>query len=359
MKTFTTLFVAWILLTFVPPGSAEEPPGLKLSAYLETYYLYDFNEPASHDRPPFIFSYNRHNEFNLNLGLVKAAYSEGRFRGNIALMAGTYANANLAAEPGVLKNVYEANTGIKLSKEKDLWIDLGIFPSHIGFESAIGKDSWVLTRSIMAENSPYYEAGAKVSYTTSDGKWLISGLILNGWQRIQHVEGNNTPAFGTQIAYKPGSNITLNSSTFVGSDKPDSSRQMRYFHDFYGIFQLTPKLGLTVGFDIGSEQKAKGSGDYNVWWTPIAIVRYAVDDRVAIAGRLEYYSDENGVIIATGTPNGFKTFGYSVNLDYAVSDQLLWRIEARGLHSEDEIFTKDSGVSSENYTLATSFAMSF
>ena len=31
--------------------------------------------------------------------------------GQIALAAGTYMNANYAAEPGVLKNIYEANAG--------------------------------------------------------------------------------------------------------------------------------------------------------------------------------------------------------------------------------------------------------
>jgi hypothetical protein len=162
-------------------------------------------------------------------------------------MTGTYANANLSAEPGVLKNILEANAGVKISKNKNLWIDAGIFGSHIGFESAIGKDCWNLTRSILADNTPYYEAGAKISYTTDNGKWFLSGMVLNGWQRIQRVDGNSLPSFGTQITFKPTSTVTLNSSSFIGTDKPDSARQMRYFHNFYGIFQVSSKLGVTVG----------------------------------------------------------------------------------------------------------------
>jgi hypothetical protein len=60
-------------------------------------------------------------------------------RANLALMAGTYAQDNLAAEQDALKYVNEANIGIKISKTKNLWIDAGIMPSHIGWESAIGK----------------------------------------------------------------------------------------------------------------------------------------------------------------------------------------------------------------------------
>ncbi len=132
-----------------------------ISGYAEVYYAYDLSQPDDHQRPSFLYSHNRHNEFNLNLGFVKAAYNADRLRGNLAIAAGTYMNANYATEPGVLKNVFEANGGVKLSKNSNLWLDAGIFASHIGFESAISKDCSTLTRSILAENSPYYESGAK------------------------------------------------------------------------------------------------------------------------------------------------------------------------------------------------------
>lgn len=159
---------------------------LTISGYIESYYTYDFNKPADNNRPGFIYSHNRHNEFNLNLGFIRGSYTTDKVRGNLALAAGTYMNANYAAEPGVLKNIYEANAGFKIGK-KNLWLDAGIFPSHIGFESAIGKDNWTLTRSIVADNSPYYEAGAKLTFTTDNNKWVFSGLALNGWQLIKRM----------------------------------------------------------------------------------------------------------------------------------------------------------------------------
>jgi hypothetical protein len=337
----------------------QDDSSFTFSGLFEAYYSYDFDNPDDHKRPFFLFSYNKHNEANVNLGFIKAAYTTERVRGNFALMAGTYSNANLAAESGVLKNIYEANAGIKISEEKDLWIDGGIFASHIGFESAVGPTCWTLTRSILAENSPYYESGAKVSYTTSDGKWLLSGLILNGWQHIERPEGNNTPAFGTQLTYKPSDTFLFNYSTFIGNDKLDDAEQWRYFHDFYAIVQLTPKFGVTVGFDIGQEEKPTGEDGFNVWWTPIIIVRYSISDKVNLAARAEYYNDEDGVIISTGTPNGFNTAGYSVNVDYAFTDRILWRIEGRGFHSEDEIFNVSDDPSDSNFAVTTSISLTF
>jgi hypothetical protein len=348
------------------PDSLTEPKLLKqvsnhltISGYIETYYGYDLSNPDNHTRPDFVYSYNRHNEVNINLGFIKAAYATDKVRANIALMTGTYTNANLAAEPGVLKNIFEANAGVKISKRKNIWLDAGIFTSHIGFESAIGKDCWNLTRSILADNSPYYESGVKVSYTSDNGNWFVSGLVLNGWQHIQRVDGNNTPAFGHQLTYKPTSKITLNSSSFIGSDTPDSSRQMRYFHNLYGIFQLHEEFGILFGFDIGVQQKSKGSSSYNTWFSPVVQARYNLSDKSTIAARLEYYSDVNGIIISNVTLHGFQTYGYSVNLDYKIAENVLWRTEAKGFSSKDKLFILDNKPNNVNYVLTTSLAISF
>jgi Putative beta-barrel porin-2, OmpL-like. bbp2 len=250
-------------LCFAQTDSSKS--SIQFSGYLEAYYAYDLGNPQNHNKPDFIYSHNRHNEVSLNVGYIKAAYMHDKARANFALMAGTYANVNLASEPGVLKNVLEANIGVRLSKQKNLWIDGGVFESHIGFESETGKNCWNLTRSILADNSPYYESGVKLGYTSDNQKWFLSLLYLNGWQTIQRPDGFNRPAFGHQITYTPNSNITLNSSSFVGSDTPDSTQQTRYFHNLYGIFQAHKRLGITAGFDIGAQQKIMNATTYDVW----------------------------------------------------------------------------------------------
>lgn len=356
-KLITASLILLSINSFAQTDTTKSP--FTFSGYLETYYAYDFGNPDNHNRPAFMYSHNRHNEFNLNLGFVKASYNTDNVRANLALATGTYMNANYAAEPSVLKNIYEANAGMKISKNKNLWIDAGVFSSHIGFESAVGIDNWTLTRGIYAENSPYFETGAKISYTTDNGKWFVSGLVLNGWQRIQRADGNNTLAFGHQLTYKPNSKITLNSSSFIGNDKADSTRQMRYFHNLYGIFQITEKFALTAGFDIGAEQKSKGSSSYNTWYTPILIAKFSPAEKHNIAVRGEYYSDKNGAIIGTGTPNGFKTWGYSINYDYLIRTNVMWRIEGRGFSSQDRVFTMNDKPSNNNYFITTSLAIAF
>ena len=358
MKMKKILFGTVILMSM--QLMAQDSTGsLTISGYAEAYYQYDFNKPSDNNRPGFIYSHNRHNEFNLNLGFIKANYTAARVRANLALAAGTYMNANYAAEPGVLKNIYEANAGVKLSKNKNLWLDAGIMPSHIGFESAVSKDCWNMTRSILADNSPYFEAGAKITYTSHNGKWLVSGMALNGWQRITRVNGNSLMSWGTQIQYKPSDKFLLNYSTFIGTDKPDSARLSRLFHNIYGIFNVTDKFGITAGFDIGTEEKFPGSDDKNTCYSPVLILKYTFHNKWAIAVRGEYYSDEDGVVIATGTLNGFKTTGFSLNIDYSPMKNFIVRLEARNLSSKDEIFIKPSGITNNNTFITSSIAVSF
>lgn len=331
----------------------------QFSAYVEAYFSYDFAQPDAHLRPNFVYSHNKHNELNLNLGLAKMSYAKNQVRANFALMTGTYTQFNMASEPAILQPIYEANVGVQLSKKHNIWVDAGIMPSHIGFESAIGKDCQTLTRSILADNSPYYEAGVKLSHTSPSGQWYLAGLYLNGWQRIQKIEGNQTPAFGTQVLYKPTAKIALNWSTYLGNEQPDGLEKWRYFSNFYGQFQLSNQVNLTAGFDIGTQQAASQSDSYNTWFSPVIIVQYKPTAKFQFAARSEYYEDREGVIITTTTANGFKTYGFSANVDYFVAENVLFRIEARNFSSKDDIFIANGNSSASNTFLTTSLAVSF
>lgn len=332
---------------------------LSFSGYVEAYYTYDVNKPQVHTRPGFIYSHNKADEFAVNLGYLKASYQTANVRANLALAVGTYMNANYSAEQDVMKNIYEADAGVKISRKSDLWIDAGIMPSHIGFESAVSKDCWNLTRSMLADNSPYFETGARLSYTSKSGKWYMAALLVNGWQRIEMNNDNNVPSFGHQITFKPNDKLTLNSSSFIGNDKPDSARQWRFFHDFYAQYQLSKAFGFIAGFDIGAEQKSKGSSSYNCWYSPVIVGKFTLSNKSALAFRAEYYNDKNGVIISTGTPNGFRTFGYSLNYDLKIKDNILWRIEARDLSSKDPIFLNNTTPKKNDLFFTTSLAVSF
>ncbi|MBK8518343.1 MAG: porin [Saprospiraceae bacterium] len=333
-------------------------PKVELSGFIEPYYVYDFNQPKTDYRQIFFYNHNRHNKFNINLGFIEISAQHQKYRANIGWQTGTYATDNYANEQGLLKNIFEANAGISLNKKNNLWLDAGIFASHIGFESANSIDNWTLTRSILAENSPYYLSGAKLTYTPSKKVEFIL-LVSNGWQHIQKIKGNSLQSFGTQIKVLLNNKITLNWSTFVGTDDPDTTRRMRYFNNFYGQFQCTEKFGLIVGLDIGTQQRVKNSSIYSLWFSPVIIGQFSINKNWKTAIRAEYYQDETGIIIATGTINGFKTTGLSLNLDYTPTTNVACRIEGRWLNSKDKIFETKTTPTNDNLIIGTSIAIKF
>jgi hypothetical protein len=333
-------------------------PTINFSGFMDVFYAFDFNMPEGDSRQAFLYNHNRHNEFNLNIGFIKLEVENTKYRGNLALQTGTYANDNYAAEPGTLKNIFEANAGISLNSKNNLWLDAGIFGSHIGFESAVSIDHWTITRSLLAENSPYFLSGAKLTYNPSE-KLEIAALILNGWQRIQRVEGNSLPSFGTQLVYSPSENIIFNWSTFIGTDDPDYMRRMRYFNNFYTQLQITEKIGLIAGIDIGYQERKRFSNEYDLWFSPVMITRYSFNEKWATALRAEYYQDKTGIIIPTGTPNGFETSGISINLDYFPESNIAWRIEGRYLNSSDNIYRVNNTMANDNLMIVSSIAVKF
>ncbi len=331
----------------------QDSSALTFSGYCELYYGFDFDNPQTHEKPFFLYNHKRHNEVNLNLAYAKINYNSGKVRSNLALMTGTYPLYNLASEAEVLRFIYEANIGLKLSRRHNVWLDAGIMTSHIGFESAVASDCWTVSRSIVAENSPYYETGIKLTSTNNNGNFFISILILNGWQRIERPVGVNNPSFGIQLNYKTNEDLTLNYSNFIGTDKPDSLQALRTYHNFYTIYQLNKSWGLTAGFDFGGDKDQNNK--YAWWYSPVLIVKRSLTNSSFLALRAEYFNDTRQVLLTTNTTNGFNTFGFSLNYDYWVAKNAVVRVEGRGLFSKDKIFRQNTG--NNNYSALMSVSL--
>ena len=99
-------------------------------------------------------------QVNLNLAYIDGTLSTDNYRGRIALQTGDSVVSNYLSENDLFwRYIQECSFGYKINE--DLWIDGGIYLSHIGAESFISGDNINYTRSLVAEFSPYYETGVK------------------------------------------------------------------------------------------------------------------------------------------------------------------------------------------------------
>jgi Putative beta-barrel porin-2, OmpL-like. bbp2 len=349
-----TFFLVAKLLAQSDSALQERPSQLTFSTYIETYYSHVLGEKSKQVlKPNFLYSFKENNAININLALLKANYSNNKVRANLALMTGNYAEYNLAAESPLSQAIYEANAGVKLSEKEDLWLDAGVMPSHIGAEGQLANENLSLTRSITAENSPYFETGARLSYLSKNKKWFFAAYILNGWQRIRKLSGSTKLSYGTQIQYKPNTHNTFNSSQFIGTDKPDSDNSLRYFHDFYWQYE-SKRFTNQLTLDIGTENTKSYSG--NNWWGATWLMRYYVFKKLGVSVRVEYFNDEDNVLIS----NPFNAvFGSSLGLEYKIINHALIRLEARSFadpKQAENIYFKVN----KNFTfISTSFSVWF
>ncbi|PRY11367.1 putative OmpL-like beta-barrel porin-2 [Pontibacter ummariensis] len=335
-------------------GIEEDEKPFELSGGVDVYYAYDFSEPIGQERL-FTTQAFRHNGFNLNWGFLQATYATDKVRATFALQTGTYVQANYAAEPNELTRLIgQANAGVRLAE--GVWLDMGILPSHIGYENTFSLNNEIYTRALMAENSPYYETGAQLTAELSDVV-TVQFLVLNGWQIIQ--ETNEAKSLGFGISYTPTEALTLSYNNYYGNEAPEGTEaKRRFFHDFYASYAASERFNLAGSVDYG-RQELWDSEEQGTWYAAMLLARYRLSERFALAGRVEHYNDEDQLIVSTGTALGFQTSSASLNLDYIPAPNFLWRMEARGYDAQDRVFTGEEGRDDKNLLLVTSFALKF
>lgn len=338
----------------------DKPLNVKFGGFLDTYYAYDFQRPPQRDRA-FTTQPARHNEFNINLAFIDAVVQGERVRGRLALQAGTAVQSNYGGEPRVgavsgpdlSRHIQEAVVGYKVTDK--LWIDGGVYFSHIGLESWISRDNWTYTRSLIGDFSPYYQAGVKGSYQIDDA-WSAQLHVLNGWQNIS--ENNENKALGGQLAWT-GRGWSVAYNNFWGQELQNDNSG-RFFNDLVVKTPEFGKLQLAAAADYGI-QKMHARG-FSKWYGGSLIGRWKFNERVAAAARVERYADQDQVIVVTAAGQGpFETTAGSLNLDVALHKQLLWRTELRHFWGEHAVYpSRDaSGFAKTDGVAVTSMALTF
>jgi hypothetical protein len=346
------------------PPTADSKPTVTFGAFVDTYYAWDVDRPATFDRA-YTTQPARHAEFNVNLAFVEAKLDGPDVRGRLAVQYGTSVQANYAGEPhighvsgpSVSQYVQEAFIGYKLSPT--LWVDGGVFFAHTGLEGWISRDNLAYTRSLVSDFSPYYEAGVKLTWTPSS-KFTGQFLVLNGWQNISNY--NTPPAVGLRVDYVVAPALTLSYDNFFGDVAPDGvAAQYRFYHDLIAQLTLGSRWQLAGMLSLGTQTRSTPDGGTATWYGFTVLAKYKVAPRVSMVARFERYSDPHQVIVVTSVPDAFRTNGASLGIDVTPVPKLLWRTELRGYRSDAAIWPQHEigGFKKDDLFVVTSLALSF
>ncbi|HEX5819078.1 MAG TPA: porin [Gemmatimonadales bacterium] len=314
-------------------------PVVAFGAFADAYYAYDFGRPPSGDRV-YTTQPARHNEFNVNLAHIEAVLQGERVRGRIALQAGTSVQANYAGEPSrgeisgpeATRFIQEARAGVRL--HEGLWLDGGIYFSHIGQESWISRDNPTYSRSLTADYTPYYSAGARLTWQATPSL-SVQAHVMNGWQNVS--ESNGDKAVGLRLEWQAAPRLLVGYDNFIGNELPDSlPAATRVFNEVFARWTPHDGTDLWLTANVGVQDGA-------TWYSATLVARRRLSATVALNARVERYADPDQVVVVTGGADGLEAWGASVGVDVSFAGRALWRTELRGFRGDAPLFPDGSG----------------
>ncbi|TLV04055.1 porin [Dyadobacter luticola] len=291
--------------TIVVAEVEEEARGtFAFSGYLDSYYMANFNKPASRSNMGAtnarVFD-QRSGQFSLGLVQTKVVYTNDKSEAVVDLTFGP--NANLGNYGNSLFNtalaIKQAYFTYKFTDKFSM--TAGQFGTHIGYEVIDAPANFNYSLSNLFNNGPFYHAGLKATYAFSDRASLMVGVVNN----VDGL-GDNNRAKGiiSQLYFKPVENwnVYLN---YIGSNEANTDSLGKQPDGFYQVFDLTTSFQITEKFLLGLNA-AYGSqkGDYQGFGGPIdtqtwggfaVYANTAITDNFGIGARYEYFNNDNGV----------------------------------------------------------------
>ncbi len=335
---------------------------IKLEGYIDTYYAYDtdalvlprtIDKRAQNTRPLNAIGF-RKNEFNLNTAQLTASTNSDWYRGKMTVAYGTIPQQSWL--PTDYLSLQEANIGFKLNE--NLWLDSGIFLTHIGGESLLPKNNPLSLLSLTTMFEPFYQAGAKLSYKPIE-QFEVQLHVLNGYGVIEAT--NPMPAAGLVLAYTPNSTINVFYTGYAGNPKASNeTAAFRLFNDINLIYNATDKFSVRAELDVATQSDVQ-----SIYHSGFVTARYAFNPSWSVSARGEYVVDEKGMLSVY--PNlkdaGLMGGGFTLGGEYKPTENSYVRLEGRQLFldaTKNKIFTDLTGVaSSTRFELLASTGLYF
>jgi len=315
-----------------PPKPA---PAFNFTAYVDAYYAFDNDNTVIQGLPRGARQYSYlgfiRNQFSLNTAQITGSLVADDYRAFLTLAYGGLRTS--AYEPfSIFNTLQQANGGFRIVDK--LWIDGGLFMTHIGGESLLPKDNWFTLYSFATTNEPFYQAGVRLSYEGS----LVQAQVhlLNGYGIFE--DNNDDKSIGWFIGFTPSPTFSATLSGIAGNEQAlGSPKATRIYNDLVLNYQPIDQLAFKAELDYAIEEMpaTRSSGSY---LASFVAVRYAIIPNLFLSGRFEYVVNANGANadVPIIIPNALRGTGYSASLEYRPFPNTYVRGELRALQFDDK-----------------------
>ncbi|HYP15110.1 MAG TPA: porin [Bryobacteraceae bacterium] len=325
-----------LALVFASAVAAQTPPAdssaaptapplqLDISGYVDGYYSYNLNHPASRNNTWRNFDV-KHNSLTLNFAKLTVEKPLDTYGFKLELAAGRAMDIFHASEPGGLE-IYKHVLQAYVSMKKGVQLDFGKFVTSAGAEPTETHLNWNYSRSLLFTNGPYYHFGARTTIPVN-ANFSAGFQLVNGWNNVEDNNNSKTVGFTTALTT---SKINWFNTYYVGNEKTDTingirieAEGVRHFYDTVVALNPNGKVSGLINFDYGQENNA-GSDPFKFYAVSVA-ARALGGDHFAISPRYDWYKDRDGFI--TGASRTLQEF--TLTGDWKLRDGFLTRFEYR------------------------------
>lgn len=234
-------------------------------------------------------------------------------------------------DPGVWKSFKQAYVSIKPESWRGVELDAGEFVSPAGAEVIETNQDFNYSRSLLfAWAVPATHTGFRLQYPVGS-RFTGSVQVVNGWNNVEPINRGKTYGFTGAYAWKT---VAWSNNYYAGPEHPGTTKGWRNLYDSSVVVNPNGNLSYYVNFDYARDKNiGPGAGS---WVGLAAAIRRAVGKRTAVAARLEFFDDRNG--LATGLAQTVKEC--TLTGEYKLTGWLLTRAEFRTDWSNRPFFGK-------------------
>lgn len=333
------------------PATAWTYKGFSASGYIDGYYNQNFNEPSS--RVSQVQGLNiTANKMSLNSATGSFAYDPKPIGFKVDFGWGRTYDAFYLSEPKHTdwsRHLLNAYVTLKPAAWKGLQLDFGKFVTSAGAEVTESHLNWNYSRSLLYAFGPYYHVGLRATVPIRP-TWTVGAQAITGWNVMRD---NNTGKSYGFTSVNTLSKVVIANVYYTGPENTGNNKGWRNFYDLAVTATPTSKISTYFNLDIGNN-KFVGGGS-GTFWGMAGAARFAVNNHLAFAPRLEYYSDKDA--FWTGTPQAFKEF--TMTAEWKFNESFISKAEYRKDWSDQPFFQvgQDAGRSKHQTLFIVSMMM--
>jgi hypothetical protein len=348
-------------VTTTPAPAAPAAPSIAgllgpttISGFVDTYYGYNSNQPASRTTAYRNFDINS-DQFSLNMIELVADKSPDPAASHVgfhvALGFGQAENTVNAGELGFDQYLKEGYLEYLVGKK--LQINVGKFVTPAGAEVIESKDNWNYSRGLLFSWAiPYFHFGASAKYSFNS-KFSLTGYLVNGWNNS--VDDNSGKTGGFSAAWTPNAKWSLTENYLTGPEHPNDNSNFRNLSDTVIAYTPTAKLSFLANYDYGSDSFVTGTtppfvvGPKAHWDGIAGYIKYAPNANWYFATRGEYFQDAGG--FETGVSQNMGEF--TLTLQRMLAGKIMSRLEYRYDASNENVFPDNNGAPKSDQSTLT------